>query len=286
MSETKSNKKYYEQLDVVYLAKEFSKFFHHNSITPEFYINQFRQNRYIWDVFPTEDPIKTVQEFLPHSHLNHKSKINLYSKAERANQHLAISEVFSHFLFRRQSEVHYNQDPIKQISLQWIVVTGHRNHKLIEDEENFMGKLTFLLKDKQPICLIHLETESGKTFYLDLCATQIDIYSYSEDGFPFLMIEEEIKIDQLYSETHNLNVKVLEVEQLVPINSETNYGAYLEMLVDQQAEDSDPDRAEFLVEFHERLEEDFRKLIYAKINAQKKKEAKKRKKAEKKVTET
>lgn len=277
-----STKFYYEQMDVEYLGKEFSKHFGKNCMTPEFFVNQFRNNRNIWDVFPCEEPVKKVRDFLPNSHLPMKMKIFLYNKAQRAKQHLVVAEILSHFMYCRRDQLHYKNSPIVSINLQWITVSGHSNPKLVEDEENFNGRLTHLVNDKQPICLINLVTESGLQIYLDLCSPQVDVHSYTEEGYPFLMLNE-IKKGSAYAPQVSNNVIIEDIEEPVPVNSEELYGSYLEMIVDQQEESSDPDRAEFLVEYHERIEADFKKLIDDQISIIRKKRQNAKRHARKKA---
>lgn len=266
--ETQTNKIYYEYLDVTYLAKAFSKLFHEQSLTPEYYINQIGKAHSTWDNFPTEEPVKEIRQFLPHCRYPQKMKMNIFYKAERASQHLVVTECLSYYMFTRIKDVHYQGDPIETVNIQWLTVTGHRNPVMLEEEQ-------YLLKNQQPICILYLVTKSGQNLYLDLCATQVDINHYSDDdgksGYPYLLLDK-LELNQPYAPDNNLNVTITAIEEPVPVTSE-NFGNYLEMLVDQHDEE-----AEYLIEYHERMVDDFRKTINRKLKTLKNKLKKKQKK--------
>lgn len=250
MSEVIMNQKKHPLMDVESLAKEFSRHFHENVLAPDYYINSLgRTNQ--WDNIPTEEPVKQLRDFLPHSRYPNRIKWNYFNKAERTGQHLVVSQILSHYFFTKLGEIHYQQDLIKTISLQWLIVKGHRNPFMLEEEQ-------YLMKNKQPICIIKLETESGQIFYLDLCATQLDIFKYSskdnKSGFPFLMIKNKLQIKKLYAPEFDKNIKIVSMEEQIIVNNEQIFLDYLELLLDND----NLDDAEHLVEYHERIEKQFR----------------------------
>lgn len=250
--ESPSNRKQFHPcFEVEHLAKEFSRHFHHGSLTPDFYINNIHgRAQTTWDMYPSEEPVKKVKDFILNSHLPTRMKKRIYFKAERAKQHLIVSEILAHYFFTHLEQIHYRRTPISQIGIQWVTITGHKNPYDEETEEH-------LLLDKQPISLIYLKTESGQVLYLDLCSPQVDVHSYTEDGFPYLILEE-LKLKKQYAPKFS---NFVTIDQLSPepelITDEAHFGNYLEMIVDQAEKEEDDDRAEYLVEYHERLENDF-----------------------------
>lgn len=247
-----------KQNEVQFLAEQFSKHFHHHSLTPDFILNDIRgQAGSVWDIFPTDEPVKRIREFLPNSRLPPRMKRRIYFKAERAKQHLVCSEILGHYIFTRLGEIHYqSRSLVKEVGIQWLTVTGHRNPYDEEMEEYF-------LKNKQSISLLYLKLENGQELWIDLCSPQVDVHSYTKEDFPCLILTELPKTKgELYSKKHNNFVALTEdAPPAEMITSEEHYGQYLEMIVDQAEKENDYDRAEYLVEYHERMEEDFSKQI-------------------------
>lgn len=273
MSNEEQEKIYYEHLDVQSLGKTFSKIFHEQVLAPEYYVTQTGRGNLVWDNLPTEEPVKNVREFLPHSRYPQRMKTNWFFKAERATQHLVVTQILSHYMFTRLGDIHYNEDPIDKIYIQWMTADGFTNPMMLEEEQ-------YLLKNKQPFCVVHLVTKSGKKLYLDLCATQFDIASYSSDdgktGYPYYLTEN-VEKGKPYAPKLRPSVRIIEMEEPVPVDSEEIFRTYLEMLLD-----GDLDDAEYLVEYHERMENDLRKLVNKETKRIREKRKKDRQKERKK----
>tara|TARA_R100001163_G_scaffold65832_1_gene65436 strand:+ start:1471 stop:2334 length:864 start_codon:yes stop_codon:yes gene_type:complete len=251
------------RMDVEHLSIVFSNHYKKNSMSPEFYICYKRPGQ--WEIYYTEDPVKTIREFLPTCRLPFRLQKRMYYKAERANQHLIVCEVLGHYFVQNLGRIHFRGDPIKSVNLQWLLVTGFSNPRDTEEEIS-------LLKNKQRISILKLITRSDKTIYIDLCGPQIDIHGYATGSFkekkgqddPILMFDK-IENKKPYVPQLSKSVKVLEIEDVVPIEDEEHFGNYLEMMLDETANDPDCDKAEYLVEYHERLEEEFSKRIEQQI---------------------
>lgn len=250
-----SSKSFSPFMDVEYLATNFSSHFHFNSLSPEFYIQVKKLNH--WEMYPTEEPVKRLNDFLPSSRTIYFLKKRMYYKAERANQHLIVCEVLGHYFLEHLEELHFRQDQIAKINLQWLTVSGHMNPYDQEEE-------VYLLKNKQRISVLHLVTQSGLNIYLDLCGPQIDLHNYADKFDIPIVMTDNLENKKPYLPDVNKNINVLLVEESVPITDQDHYREYLELMIKDNEDDVD-DRAEYLIEYHERLEKDFSDLIQKNI---------------------
>jgi hypothetical protein len=267
--------KYDPHMDIEYLAIAFSRHFHQKSLSPDFYAVVKKPSQ--WEIYYTEEPCKTLNEFLPSCRYPIWQKKKYFYKAERLNQHLVVSEVLGHYFYLHQEQIHFRSDPITQINLQWLSVTGHSNPYDVEEG-------VYLMQNKMRISVLHLVTKSGRNIYLDLCGPQLDLHNYATGDMrktgmddPILMLDS-IKAGKPYAPKVNQSITVTAVEDSVPITSDEHYPEYLELIIDQiekskntyndstqNPADLDPDRGEYLIEYHERLEEEFTKSIQDKI---------------------
>lgn len=242
--------------EIEFIAKLFSKHFHYNSWSPDFYINDIKKSGAYWDIYPTEDgsAVKRMSDFLRNSHMSPRLKKFIYYKAERANQDVIVSEILAHYFLKHINEIHYQQQKIIEIGIQSFVVVGHKNPYDQEQE-------IYLLKNKQPISIVYLKTESGQTLYIDLCATQLDINSFDDHGMPYLLLTE-IHKNKLYAPKSSNAIKVIEIKDLIVINDDSHYQTYLQNLVNTKENDGlEDDEKDYLQNYHERLESDFEKFI-------------------------
>jgi len=240
--------------DIEYIARSFSKHFHKNSWSPNFYITDIKKSGTYWDIFPMDEPIKKMNQFLRNSRLSPKLKSFIYYKAERANQDLVVSEILAYYFLKHIDQIHYQQKKIIEIGIQPLTVTGHKNPFDIELE-------FYLMKNKQPINVIYLKTESDQVLYIDLCCSQLDIHSYDSNNMPYLLLTE-ISKNKLYASKFNNSVKVIQVDELIKINDESHYNTYLQNLVNTKPkEDLEEDELDYLQGYHERMYNDFAVLI-------------------------
>lgn len=240
------------KMDVENLAIQFSHLFHKEGLSPEFYVCIKRPG--LWEIYDTEEPCKELNDFLRACRLPLWMKKRYYYKGERANQHLVVTEILGHFMFRHKDEIHFRGDLIDKISIQWATMTGHTVPYDKEEER-------YLMKNKLPVSLLLLTTKMGKNIYIDLCGPQLDVHNYASGdkkrGYddPIYMTNT-IKRGKLYAPDLDKSVKVISIEDPITID-EDHYRKYLDLLI----EEDDDDRAEYLIEYHERLEGDFEKLV-------------------------
>lgn len=308
-----NGKKYYAYMDIELVSKAFSKHFSENAQMPNYYINQIRKNG-VWDEIEMEDPVTNVRDFLPHSRYPDFIKFKYFFKAQRAYHDVMCCQIFSHFLLCRLNELHFQQDPLEKIFLQYVTVKDHST-PVLENEERYV------VPRKHRVCCLFLRTVGGKEFYLDLCGPQIDMYQLSNgrSGYPYLLFRltqegekrRPMKVGEPYCAEQNGNVKIVEVEDLIPIENENKYKEYLQKLVEGGAcEDEEcqhencqqglvnnyllGEDEELLVEYHERVSKEFKDRIskyMTKIRTRVKKQLQKAKKlaekaeAEKKESE-
>lgn len=276
MSEVTSPIQYESHMDIEYLAIAFSHHFHQKSLSPDFYACIKKPSH--WEIYYTDDPCKTLNEFLPSCRYPIWQKKKYFYKAERLNQHLIVCEVLGHYFYQNLQKIHFRSDPITQINLQWLTVTGHTNPYDVEEE-------VYMMQNKQRISVLHLVTKSGKNIYLDLCGPQVDLHNYATGDMrkmglddPILMVDS-IKEGCTYAPSVNLDIKVIGVEgESTTLMEEGHMSKYLKDMIEeiersqttysdstQNPANSDPDRGEYLVEYHERLEKEFAEMIENKI---------------------
>ena len=246
--------------EIEYLGKLFSKHFHYNSWSPDFFINDIKKNGAYWDIRYTDEPVKKMSQFLLNSHLPQRLKKYVYYKAERANQDYSVSEILAHYFLKNINQIHYQQQQITHVGIQKLTVVGHKNPYDQEQE-------IYLLQNKLPITVIFLKTISGQTLYMDLCASQLDINSYSDDGMPYLLLTELSK-NKLYAPKFSNAIKVISIDEPIITSDNSHYESYLKDLINNKNENLDDDELDYLQNYHEKLESDFSNTLerQAKIN--------------------
>jgi hypothetical protein len=274
MSADMSTPAYDPHMDIEYLAIIFSQQFHKKSLTPDFYVCIKKPSN--WEIYYTEEPCKTLNDFMPNCRAPIFQKKKYFYKAERLNQHQTVSEILGRYFYLHLQQIHFRGDPITQINLQWLTVSGHSNPYDVEEE-------VYLMDNKMRISVLHLVTKSGRNIYLDLCGPQVDLHNYATGEFktgqddPILMVNS-IKVGKPYSSALNKDVKVISLEDPIPITVEGHYQEYIKKLIHdienpertftditQNPNNTDPDRGEYLIEYHERLLTEFSELIQEKI---------------------
>ena len=272
---TSSSSNYDPHMDIEYLGTLFSQQFHKKSLSPDFYVCIKKPAH--WEIYYTEEPCKTLNEFMPSCRAPIWQKKKYFYKAERLNQHLTISEILGRYCYQHLDQIHFRNDPITQINLQWLTVSGHSNPYDVEEE-------VYLMDNKMRVSVLHFVTKAGRNIYMDLCGPQIDLHNYVTGDLrkgqddPILMVDS-IKVGKAYSSVLNQSVKVLALEEPVPITTETHYKEYLDKLIydienpektytdiTQNPNNVDPDRGEYLIEYHDHLGREFTKLIEDKIS--------------------